>query len=58
MVPNMEQRQVIEKSASVEELRHMAVANGMITLFKNSRELVINGTTSVQEMMKSVYTGD
>ncbi|MDF2686667.1 MAG: type secretory pathway, ATPase PulE/Tfp pilus assembly pathway, ATPase PilB, partial [Clostridia bacterium] len=58
MVPNTQQRQVIEKAAGVEELRHMAVDSGMVTLFKNSRELVLNGTTSVQEMMKSVYTGD
>ena len=58
MVPNTEQRQIIEKSTGVEELRQMSISNGMITLFKNSRELVLNGTTSVQEMMKSVYTGD
>lgn len=51
-------RTIIEKGANADELRAFALKEGMITLYENCRQLVLNGETSVNEMVRTVYVRD
>ncbi|EGW40351.1 type II/IV secretion system family protein [Desulfosporosinus sp. OT] len=51
-------RSIIEKGANADELRTLALKDGMVPLYENCRQLVLNGVTSVNEMIRTVYTRD
>jgi Type II secretory pathway, ATPase PulE/Tfp pilus assembly pathway, ATPase PilB len=51
-------RNVIEKGANAEELRKLALKDGMVPLYENCRQLVLKGITSVSEMVRTVYIRD
>lgn len=51
-------RSIIEKGANADELRTLAVKNGMVPLYDNCKRLVINGVTSINEMVRTVYARD
>jgi type IV pilus assembly protein PilB len=48
-------RNIIYKGGSTDELCEEAVRNGMSTLKDNCRQLVLEGTTSVEEYSQVVY---
>ena len=49
---------VIEQEKSAEKIREMAAGSGMTTLYDDCRSLVLEGVTSVQEMVNTVYAGE
>jgi len=58
MLLDREHRHIIARGGSAEEIRDVAVKKGMVNLYESCRELVLNGVTSIQEMMKTVYERD
>ena len=52
---NEEIRKLIAENASTEELEAAAKANGMKTLRQNGIRYVLEGTTSIEEMLKASY---
>jgi type IV pilus assembly protein PilB len=58
MLLGREHRNIIAKGGSAEEIRDTAVKHGMVDLFESCRRLVLNGTTSIQEMVRTVYAKD
>lgn len=55
MLLNEEIKTTIEKGTTMEELRKTSIENGMITLFENCKQLVVEGVTTINEMGKTVY---
>lgn len=53
---NSDIRELIDNSASINQLREAALKNGMITLRENCRELVLKGVTTYQELIRVTYT--
>lgn len=51
MYMNDKMRGAVVKEKSLETLRRLAIENGMTPLYESCRNLVYNGTTSVQELM-------
>ena len=51
-------REAIQRNAGSEVLRDLALENGMRQLFDSCREAVLEGQTSVSEMVKTVYVRD
>ncbi|HHT17668.1 MAG TPA: Flp pilus assembly complex ATPase component TadA [Papillibacter sp.] len=51
-------RDAIQEEASTEVLRDIAIQNGMMRLFDSCRETVLEGFTTVSEMVKTVYARD
>ena len=51
-------RSIIEKGANADELRTLALSDGMVPLYENCKQLVLNGVTSIDEMVRTVYTRD
>ncbi len=51
-------RDAIQNGSSTEILRDIAGTNGMTTLIDSCRQLVMNGMTSISEMVKTVYVRD
>ncbi len=51
-------RQLIEDGGNAEELRNLAVEKGMMNLYESCKILVIEGKTSLAEMVKVVYARD
>ncbi|MDR3543329.1 MAG: ATPase, T2SS/T4P/T4SS family [Desulfosporosinus sp.] len=49
---------IIEKGANAEELRAIALQDGMVPLFENCKQQVLKGVTTISEMIKTVYTRD
>lgn len=49
---------VIEQEKSAERIREMAARDGMTTLYDNCRSLVLDGVTSIQELVNTVFAGD
>lgn len=56
MVVNEEIKQLINKGVTTEELRKNAIKAGMINLLEGSIKLVIEGITTVEEVLKTGYT--
>ena len=50
-------KNIIEKSGSAEKIREKAAEAGMTTLFDNCRALVLEGRTSVRELVNTVHSG-
>ena len=49
---NEKMQNEISRDKNIENLRDIAKKNGMITLWNSCRSLVLNGTTSIQELMR------
>lgn len=49
-------RRLINKGKNVDEIRLNAIKSGMITLMDNSVDLVLQGITSIDEILKANYT--
>lgn len=58
MPVNLEIKELINRHASTEELRQCAAKNGMISLRQNAIQLVKQGVTTFDEMLRSTYTLD
>jgi len=58
MKMNAEIRNEIDASKSTDSLRKAAMRQGMKTLEDNCKELVLNGTTTFEEMLRVVHTID
>ena len=50
-------KHVIEQMNSAEKIREAAAGAGMATLYENCRALVLEGATSIQELVNTVYAG-
>ncbi|KAB3527702.1 type II secretion system protein GspE [Alkaliphilus serpentinus] len=51
-------RALIDRGASIDEIRDEAEKNGMTTLKDSCRELVLKGVTSIEELLKVAYSLD
>ncbi|WP_425448623.1 GspE/PulE family protein [Dethiothermospora halolimnae] len=49
-------REVIDANSSIDQLKNKVLLEGMITLKENCKELVLQGTTTVEELLKVAYT--
>lgn len=58
LVMNRETRELVDKRGSTEELRQAAIRNGTSTLRESCTQLVLNGITTVEELIKVTYTSD
>lgn len=58
MYVNRAVRDAITARAGTERIRDVARENGMVDLYESCRQLVLEGTTSIQEMMRTVYARD
>lgn len=58
MYVNRAVRDAITAKAGTERIRDVARENGMVDLYESCRQLVLEGTTSIQEMMRTVYARD
>lgn len=58
LVMNREMRELVDRGGSTEELRRMASEFGTSSLRDNCIELVLNGTTTIEELIKITYTSD
>jgi type IV pilus assembly protein PilB len=51
-------RDAIQNGSGTEVLRDIAGSNGMTTLIDSCRQLVMDGMTTINEMVKTVYVRD
>lgn len=51
-----ELRMMIDNRESADVIREVARKNGTVSLYDNCRELVLNGITTIDEMLKVTYT--
>ena len=58
MVLEKAHRQLIEDGGNAEELRGLAIEKGMMNLYESCKILVLDGKTSLTEMVKVVYARD
>jgi len=52
LIPNDEISDLVNKHATSREIEKVARKNGMITLNESARQYVLDGTTSIEEMMR------
>ncbi len=55
---NRHLRDAIQSGKGIEEIRDIARTNGMTTLYESCKRLVLEGNTSIGEMVKTVYASD
>jgi len=48
-------RQLIAQKASAEEIKFVAMREGMSTIWRGCSRLVANGTTTVEELIRIAY---
>ncbi len=58
MIIDRELREMISLGKTVDELRDYALKSGMSTLKKECTRLLLNGTTTIDEVYKVAYSGD
>lgn len=51
-------KELIARNCSETELRQVAIANGMRTLRENARKFVLEGKTTIEEMVRISYSND
>ncbi|MBO8137635.1 MAG: type II/IV secretion system protein [Desulfotomaculum sp.] len=56
MVVGKEHRLLIDKRAPVDELRDAAIKHGMVPLWEDAKQKVLQGITTVEEMLRVTYT--
>jgi len=52
LIPNEEISDLVNKHASSKEIEKVAIKNGMVTLHDSARQYVLDGVTSIEEMMR------
>lgn len=55
LLMNREMREMVDKELPADELRAQAIKDGTMTLQQSCRELVLNGTTTLDEMLRVTY---
>lgn len=58
MLVTKELRKLLNDGATIDELRQKAEGEGMVSLFENGRSLVLNGKTTVEELVRIAYSLD
>ncbi len=58
LVMNRELRKLVDTGASSDKIKQAAVASGTKTLRDSCIELVLNGTTTIEELIKVTYNTD
>jgi type IV pilus assembly protein PilB len=58
MPVNKDIRVLIDKKASIDDIRSAAAANGTVTLRESCKKLVLSGVTTVEEMIRVTYSLD
>lgn len=58
MVLTRKHKELINKRCTEEELRELSIANGMKTLRDNARILVLEGKTTIEEMVRISFSND
>jgi len=58
MTITKELRALINKGASVDEIREAAEKQGMLTLQENCRQLIVDGISTIEEMLRVAYSID
>lgn len=58
LIVNKEIRTLIDKKASIDEIREVAAANGTVTLNESCKQLVLAGMTTAEEMIRVTYSLD
>lgn len=58
LVVNRDIRELINRNASVDELRKAAIRSGTTTLQNSCANLVLQGTTTMEELIRVTYTND
>ena len=58
MAVNKDIRVLIDKKASIDDIRSAAAANGTVTLRESCKKLVLSGVTTVEEMIRVTYSLD
>ena len=58
MMVGREHRNIIARGGSAEEIREVSISQGMVDLCESCRRLVLDGVTSIQEMVRTVYARD
>ena len=58
LVVDKEIRQLIDRQGPTEELRNLAAEHGTATLRDNCTELVLDGVTTIEELIKVTYTSE
>ncbi len=58
MVVGRDVRELIDRRASVDQIRQLAARLGTVSLMESCSKLVLDGVTTVEEMMKVTYTID
>lgn len=56
MLVDRDIREMINCKASIDDIRKVAIEHGMITLKENCRQLILNGVTTVDELVKVAYS--
>ena len=56
MIINENIRQLIDKGASIDDLRIAAEKQGMVSLLEDSVNLALKGLTTIEEVLKAGYT--
>jgi len=56
MIVDENMRRIINEGRNVDEIRISAIESGMITLMENSVDLVLQGITSIDEILKANFT--
>lgn len=58
MIVTKELRKLLNDGATIDELRNKAEDEGMVSLFENGKNLVMNGKTTVEELVRIAYSLD
>ncbi|MFZ5353584.1 MAG: GspE/PulE family protein [Bacillota bacterium] len=56
MLVNKHMRMLIDQRANMDEIRRIAMEQGMLTLKENCKQLIFNGITTVDELVKVAYS--
>jgi type IV pilus assembly protein PilB len=49
-------RELVDKRASIDHLRNISMRHGTTTLRDNAVKLVLEGTTTIEELLKVTYS--
>ncbi|MDD2401122.1 MAG: ATPase, T2SS/T4P/T4SS family [Clostridia bacterium] len=58
MEVNLQIKKRIDERSSLEDIKNAALENGMVSLQHSCREMVLNGTTTVEEYIRNTYIID
>ena len=58
MVVGKDIRDLIDRRATIDQMRHMAAKNGTVTLRDSCTRLVLEGKTTVEELIRMTYSLD